>query len=228
MSKQISRRSFLKGAAVGAIGAATLGVGALAEEAGIYTPGTYSATATGMGEVTVTMTFDANAITDVVVSTENETDGIGKPLGPDFAAQILAAQGAEIDVVSGASVTSGAVLTVETETVNNDYRTTLMRNGAPYKDDEGKLRIQINGVNNNDILTFTHTRICLPVQANVENSMIDPSGFVCSAAGPQTIDQAFADAVEQSAGYTLPEDKTYVLKSASIYNEETEVATGVT
>lgn len=112
-SKVFSRRTFLKGAAagtVGVLGAATLGLGALAEESGIYKPGTYSATATGMGEVTVTMTFDANSITDVVVSTDNETDGIGKPLGPDFAAKILEAQGAEIDVVSGASVTSGAVI----------------------------------------------------------------------------------------------------------------------
>ena len=112
MSKKLSRRTFLKGTAagaVGAIGVATLGIGALAEESGIYTPGTYSATATGMGEVTVTMTFDANSITEVIVSTDNETEGIGKPLGPEFAEKILAAQSADVDVVTGASVTSGAV-----------------------------------------------------------------------------------------------------------------------
>ena len=49
-----------------------MGIPALAEEKGLYTPGTYSATATGMGDVTVTMTFDANAITNVVVDTSKE------------------------------------------------------------------------------------------------------------------------------------------------------------
>ena len=114
MSKKMDRRTFLKGAtagAVGVIGAATFGVNALAssEEAGIFTPGTYSATASGIGEVTVTMTFDANAITDVVISTANETEGVGKGLGEEFAQKVLEAQSAEIDAVSGATVTSDAV-----------------------------------------------------------------------------------------------------------------------
>ena len=114
MSRKMDRRTFLKGAtagAVGVLGAATLGVNALAssEEAGIFTPGTYSATANGIGEVTVTMTFDANSITDVVISTANETEGVGKGLGEEFAQQVLAAQSAEIDAVSGATVTSDAV-----------------------------------------------------------------------------------------------------------------------
>ena len=114
MSRKVNRRTFLKGAtagAVGVIGAAAFGVNALAssEEAGIYTPGTYSATANGIGEVTVTMTFDANTITDVVISTENETAGVGKELGAEFAQKVLDMQSAEIDAVSGASVTSGAV-----------------------------------------------------------------------------------------------------------------------
>ena len=60
----MNRRDFLKGAAIGALGLTTLGVSAIAEEKGIYTPGTYSATATGMGKIEVTMTFDANAITE--------------------------------------------------------------------------------------------------------------------------------------------------------------------
>ena len=114
MSKKMDRRTFLKGAAagtVGILGATTLGVNALAssEEAGLYTPGTYSATATGIGEVTVTMTFDADSITDVVISTAEETEGVGKDLGADFVKQILEAQSAEIDAVSGATLTSDAV-----------------------------------------------------------------------------------------------------------------------
>ena len=106
----MNRRDFLKGAALGALGLSTLGVSAFAEEKGIYTPGTYSATANGMGKVTVTMTFDANAITAVPVDTSNETQGIANHLGEQFAELLLAAQGAEIDAISGATITSTAVM----------------------------------------------------------------------------------------------------------------------
>ena len=112
MSKNINRRDFLKGTAFSAIGlaAASMGIPVLAEEKGLYTPGTYSATATGMGDVTVTMTFDANAITNVVVDTSKETTGFGLEKGGEFAERILAAQSAEIDAVSGVTVTSQAVI----------------------------------------------------------------------------------------------------------------------
>ena len=80
MSENISRRNFLKGSLAGAATLAMAGVGlgttAFAEE-GIYTPGTYSATAKGHEEVTVTMTFDANSITDVKVDVSKETPRIG-------------------------------------------------------------------------------------------------------------------------------------------------------
>lgn len=112
MSKNINRRDFLKGTAFSALGLAAAGMGipALAEEKGLYTPGTYSATATGMGDVTVTMTFDANAITNVVVDTSKETTGFGLEKAGEFAERILAAQSAEIDAVSGVTVTSQAVI----------------------------------------------------------------------------------------------------------------------
>lgn len=112
MNKNINRRDFLKGTAFSALGlaAASMGIPALAEEKGLYTPGTYSATATGMGDVTVTMTFDANAITNVVVDTSKETTGFGLEKGGEFAERILKAQSAEIDAVSGVTVTSNAVI----------------------------------------------------------------------------------------------------------------------
>ena len=112
MSKNNNRRDYLKGTAFSALGlaAASMGIPALAEEKGLYTPGTYSATATGMGDVTVTMTFDANAITNVVVDTSKETTGFGLEKAGEFAERILAAQSAEIDAVSGVTVTSQAVI----------------------------------------------------------------------------------------------------------------------
>ena len=100
--KELSRRDFLKGTAAGALGLAAMGVlGACQDKVseptagakGLYTPGTYSATATGMGEITVTMTFDANAITDVTLDLSKETENIGQVAGEDLKKAILEAQG---------------------------------------------------------------------------------------------------------------------------------------
>ena len=112
MAKNISRRDFLKTSAAGALGLAVTGLtgAAFADESGIYTPGTYSASAAGISsDVTVTMTFSANEITDVEVDVSGETSGIGAEIGDKVKAQILEAQSAEIDGVSGASISSAAV-----------------------------------------------------------------------------------------------------------------------
>ena len=110
-NNNLSRRDFLKGAAASAMGFAAMGVlgSATAFADGPYTPGTYTATADGIGKVTVTATFDATSITAVELDVGNETAAIGGAAKAELEAQILAAQGAEIDGVSGATITSGAV-----------------------------------------------------------------------------------------------------------------------
>ena len=124
--KNISRRVFLKGMAAGTLSIAAMGIlsgcnsssvtetaaEAVTETAAgerIYTPGTYTASAYGIGVVTVTMTFSESAITDIQVDTSDETEGIGWDKGEELAQQLLDAQSAKIDGVSGASVTSDAV-----------------------------------------------------------------------------------------------------------------------
>ncbi len=125
--KEISRREFLKGALAGGASLAVAGVlgacgassdasaateGSATTEAagGIYTPGTYSSSAQGHdSEVTVTMTFDENSITDVVIDASGETDSIGVPAAERLEAQIMEKQSSQIDAVSGATETSDAV-----------------------------------------------------------------------------------------------------------------------
>ena len=110
MAKNLSRRDFLKGAAAGAATLAASGIfGTIAGADGIYTPGTYSASAQGMGTVTVTATFDASSITNVELDVSGETANIGQLAKDELIEQIMAAQSAEIDGVSGASITSSAV-----------------------------------------------------------------------------------------------------------------------
>ena len=96
----------------------SLGVSAFADDA-VYTPGTYTAEATGHeAGLTVTVTVDGNSITDVSIDVSNETPTIGGAAGEELEAQILEAQSAEIDGVSGATETSNGVKRALTEALN--------------------------------------------------------------------------------------------------------------
>ena len=117
--KKISRKSFLKLASAAAMSSITAGALAACNSAAssstaasgdaIYTAGTYTGTATGIGEVKVTMTFSETAITEVKVDTANETLELAVNSAEDFQTMLMDAQSAEIDGVSGATVTSNAV-----------------------------------------------------------------------------------------------------------------------
>lgn len=67
----------------------------------------YQASAVGIGDVSVIVTVEDGVAVDAIVDTSNETAGIGRELGEDFAAQIV--EKGSIDAVSGATVTSTAV-----------------------------------------------------------------------------------------------------------------------
>ena len=122
----LSRRDFLKGMVAGAASVAGYGVltacgnkqaapavteapAAAAAEA-IYTPGTYTAACKGIAsDVKVEMTFSETAITNVAIDVSGETPDIGGKIGAQMEEAILAAQGADVDAVAGASVTSEAI-----------------------------------------------------------------------------------------------------------------------
>ena len=77
---------------------------------GTYTPGTYSGEAQGYGgTVSVSITTDASTITDVTITGDDETPNVGGAALEDLTAQVLEAQSAAIDGVTGATVTSTAV-----------------------------------------------------------------------------------------------------------------------
>ena len=118
--KKISRKGFLKVAAAAALSGVTASAlaacnagssSSTAASTGeaIYTPGTYTGTATGIGEVKVTMTFSETAITDVVIDASNETESIGGVAAPTLKDALMAAQSTEIDNISGATITTNAV-----------------------------------------------------------------------------------------------------------------------
>ena len=77
----------------------------------IYVPGSYSGKQPGIGGgvVEVTVTVDENEITAIKIDGHEETPNIGGAAINQLADQILEAQSAQIDGVSGATVTSIAV-----------------------------------------------------------------------------------------------------------------------
>ncbi len=124
--EKVSRRQFLRNTAIGAVGVAAAGfLGGCSSDAGstnpgaaVYKPGTYTGTAKGMGQVTVTMTFSETAITDVKVDCANETAEIGGAAANGLQEALMAAQSAEIDGVSGATMTSDAVKEAAASCIN--------------------------------------------------------------------------------------------------------------
>ena len=118
---KISRKGFLKIAAAAAMSGVTAGAlaacnaagssTAASGAAGTYIPGTYEGTAEGISStVKVTMTFSDSAVTDVVVDTSGETASYGAAAADQLREQLMAAGSAEIDGVSGSTVTSDAVM----------------------------------------------------------------------------------------------------------------------
>ena len=72
--------------------------------------GTYTATAVGMGNVKVTITFVDGIVADVVIDSSEETAGIGQDAAPLLAEAIKAQSTPEVDGISGATLTSTAVV----------------------------------------------------------------------------------------------------------------------
>ena len=117
---KISRKGFLKIAAAAAMSGVTAGALAACNSAssstasgaaGQYIPGTYEGTAEGISStVKVTMTFSDSAVTDVVVDTSGETASFGAAAADKLREQLMAAGSAEIDGVSGSTITSDAVM----------------------------------------------------------------------------------------------------------------------
>jgi len=84
-----------------------------------YTPGTYTAEATGHeAGLAVTVTVDGTGITAVDIDASHETPEIGGAARDALIEQIMAAQGAEIDGVTGATETSIGVKLALTEALN--------------------------------------------------------------------------------------------------------------
>lgn len=78
--------------------------------------GTYEATAKGqMDDITLEVTVDNNKIENINIVKAEETPGIGDIALERLPKAIIQEQSVEVDTVSGATVTSNAVISAVTE-----------------------------------------------------------------------------------------------------------------
>jgi fumarate reductase flavoprotein subunit len=89
-----------------------LGCSTTGGETGLtFNPGTYEASARGMyGPVTVSVTVTEKEISSVVVKSHQDTGGLGDIAAEKLPPRIVAAQSLAVDVVSGATITSSAIM----------------------------------------------------------------------------------------------------------------------
>lgn len=89
--------------------AASSEAGSEASAEGGYT-GTQTASATGMGDLSVTLTFENGVVTDCEIDASNETAGIGQVAAEDLAQAIVDGNTPNVDAVASATITSDAVV----------------------------------------------------------------------------------------------------------------------
>ena len=111
------KKNFSAGFAILAAALILIGCGSNAKKMS-YTAGTYTATAQGMnGEVTVSVTFDNSSIKKITIDKHQETVGISDAAIKQIPEQIIKMQSLAVDTVSGASVTSKAILSAVSSAV---------------------------------------------------------------------------------------------------------------
>ncbi|SMP54148.1 FAD-dependent oxidoreductase [Anoxynatronum buryatiense] len=104
-----------------------------------YTPGTYTAEATGhSGPVVVEVTFSETAITEIAIVSQAETAGLGDAALERVKDQILEGQTLAADVVSGATISSQAMLAaVEAAVLQADGDVSALKAAAVVRPGDG-------------------------------------------------------------------------------------------
>lgn len=85
----------------------------------VYQDGTYEAQTQGHnGPLSVTTTIEGGKITKVEVGENSETEDLAGPAFDEITAKIVEANSADVDVVSGATVSSNALIDAVKDTLN--------------------------------------------------------------------------------------------------------------
>ena len=111
-----------------------LGLGAKVRAA-TYNDGTYEATVDALhGPLSVVVTVADGEISDVVVTEHSETEGLTDPAVTDLPTEIVESNSTDVDVVSGATLTSNAVKSAVDEALfaaATSYQVTVKGHNGP-------------------------------------------------------------------------------------------------
>ena len=130
---------------------------------GIYIPGTYEGTARGYGgDITVVITVDDSTITDVQITGDQETPGVGSHAVEQMPAQILEAQSAQVDGVSGCTYSSDAIKEAAQQAINQALGQTASQTGQLSMEDgtytaQAVSYAEVNGLATEGQLTMSVT-----------------------------------------------------------------------
>lgn len=108
---------------------------------GAYIAGSYEVEVEGHGgPVKVEVTFTEEEITDIKIVSQSETEGLGDAALEKVKEQILKGQSLAVDTVSGATISSNAMITAVEEAVKKaDGDIEALRSKAVVKEGEGKV-----------------------------------------------------------------------------------------
>lgn len=118
-----------------------------------YTPGTYAGVGQGGmgGPVHVSVSFDETSITAVEIGENNETPGISDPAKTRIPQDIVTYQSLAVDVVTGASLTSNAILNAVADAVQQAggnveaLRNVAIEKNAPAPDETLSVDVLVIG-----------------------------------------------------------------------------------
>ena len=129
-----------------------MAVPAMADEA------SYSASAAGLnGDVTVTLTLDGDKLTNVEIDASTETPELGGLAAETMAAAMLATNSIEVDAMSGATVTSTAILTAAADALAQSGVTLTAQEGAAIAFTPGTYEGTAAGYNGDVTVSVTFT-----------------------------------------------------------------------
>lgn len=207
-----------------------------------YQPGTYVGGAQGFGgEVAVEIEVDEESILSVKVTGEGETPEVGGAAVDPLAAQILEAQGAEIDGVAGATMTSTAAREAAAKAIaaakGEEAATTGLTAGTYTAIKEGYQRcyvtvsvtvdetsiqdVQIVECTDNPI-TVTQTPCEQIPAAIVENQTYNVDGVTGATMTSNAIKFAVKDCLDQAGGsdaFSAPVEQPEIVKGEDVHTD---------
>ena len=108
--------------------------------------GTYTGKSEGQGEITANVTVDDEGkITDLQIEAPMETPGLGADAAEKLKNDILEHQTVKVDIVSGATITSKAVIAAVSPHWNKPAIGTNGRNGQNGEDEEVTVDVVVVG-----------------------------------------------------------------------------------